>query len=474
MSFQSIPFFFFLPLFLLCYFLTKGRGRLIVCLSGSYIFCGWADWRFAGLLLASTLVDYLLARCMMVTLESRTKQAILVASIVINLGSLMLFKYFNFFVQNLGTIFTGASQTDAALKLILPVGISFYTFQKMGYMIDLFRGSIRGERSFLRYALFVSFFPKLVAGPIVSAKQFLPQLQVDQRPEWSRIVSGLELMLQGFLKKAVIANSLAVVADNVFAKPEFHTSLTLIVGAIFYTFQIYCDFSGYSDIAIGLGRVLGFDLGINFNHPYFAASFGEFWKRWHISLSQWFKDYLYIPLGGNRHGATRTLRNLLITMLACGLWHGANWTFIIWGGLHAVYLALERVAGLAFTWVHRSQGLLSGILAEGLRIVTVFILVTFAWIFFRSSSLASSLTFIHGIVSLDNLSFSAVPSEFWVVKGLTLILFLICAEGLQAFLPRIGSLYQRSGLRLAASVVMLWCIALLGVFANNAFIYSRF
>jgi alginate O-acetyltransferase complex protein AlgI len=474
MSFQSVPFLVFLPAFLLCYFLTKGRVRLAVCLVGTYIFCGWADWRFAGLLFASTLADYLLARYMLVMARSTGRRTILVASIVINLGSLMLFKYSNFFIQNFATVVTGTSHIDPALRLILPVGISFYTFQKIGYMVDLFRGTIQGERSFLRFALFVSFFPKLVAGPIVGSQLLLPQLQADQRPEWNNVVNGLELMLQGFFKKAVIANSLAVIVDHCFATPEFQTSLTLIIGAVFYAFQIYCDFSGYSDIAIGLGRVLGFDLGINFNHPYFAASFSEFWKRWHISLSQWLKDYLYIPLGGNRCGTAKTIRNLFITMLACGLWHGANWTFLIWGGLHAIYLAMERGVSLLVGRMSDGQGHALSLFYRGVQMVLVFTFVTFAWIFFRAASVASAFTFIQGIVSLDNLAFSDVPLQFWVVKGLILIGLLVCAEGLKASLPEVCSIYRRSGLRLATNAVLLWCIALLGVFSNGIFIYSRF
>lgn len=474
MSFQSVPFLVFLPAFLLCYFLTRGRVRLAVCLAGSYIFCGWADWRFPGLLFASSLVDYVLARRMMVAADSKARRMTLVASIMINIGSLTLFKYFNFFTQNFATIFTGTAQTDAALKLILPLGISFYTFQKIGYMVDLFRGTIQGERSFVRFALFVSFFPKLVAGPIVSAKLFLPQLQADQRPEWNNVVNGLELMLRGFFKKAVIANSLAVVVDHCFAGPEFQTSLALIIAAIFYTFQIYCDFSGYSDIAIGLGRVLGFDLGINFNHPYFATSVGDFWRRWHISLSQWLREYLYIPLGGSRNGTVKTVRNIFITMLICGFWHGPNWTFVIWGGLHGLYLTMERIGSLLFKRMSTRQGHASGMLSRGLQTVMVFILVTFAWIFFRSASVGSALTFIQGIARLDNLALSGVQLQFWVVKGFALIGLLVCAEGLKVFLPRINSIYQRSGLRFATSAVMLWCIALLGVFSNSIFIYSRF
>ena len=478
MSFQSTQFLAFLPSFLLCYFLTKGRVRLGVCLVGSYVFCGWTDWRFAGLLFASSLVDYLLARYMMTATDSRVRQITLIVSIATNIGSLVLFKYFNFFVQNFTTILTGASQTDAALKLILPIGISFYTFQKIGYTIDVFRGTVQGERSFLRYALFVSFFPKLVAGPIVSAKQFLPQLQVDQQPEWRRIVSGLELMLQGFFKKAVIANSLAVVVDNCFTKPEFQTSLTLSIAAIFYTFQIYCDFSGYSDIAIGLGRVLGFDLGINFNHPYFATSFAEFWKRWHISLSQWLRDYLYIPLGGSRYGTVKSIRNVFITMLVCGLWHGANWTFVIWGGLHGLYLTMERIGTFALARLNRSQSQLSGIFVKGLQMVAVFALVALAWIFFRSPSVGAAISFIQGMMSLDNLAFSAVPLRFWVVKGAALIVLLVFAEGFKDFLPSVVSVRGRVGLRVelrvATGALMLWCIALLGTFTNNIFIYSRF
>ena len=474
MSFQSLPFLVFLPAFLVCYFLTRGRLRLIVCLVGSYIFCGWADWRFAGLLFASTVADYLLARYMMVQALPTGRRRILVASIVINLGSLMLFKYFDFFIQSFATVLLGSARIDPALTLILPVGISFYAFQKIGYMVDLFRRTIQGERSFVRFALFVSFFPKLVAGPIVGSQLLLPQLQDDRQPEWNNVVNGLELMLQGFFKKVVVANSLAVMVDHCFATPQFQTSLTLIIGALFYAFQIYCDFSGYSDIAIGLGLLLGFDLGINFNHPYFAASFSEFWKRWHISLSQWLKDYLYIPLGGNRRGTARTIRNLFITMLACGLWHGANWTFLIWGGLHAVYLAMERAGSLLLAHIKGPRTPFNSIFATGLRMTMVFTLVTVAWIFFRSSSVTSALTFIQGIASLDNLAFSAVPLQFWVVKGLVLIGLLVCAEALRDSLPGLCSICGRSGLRVATSAALLWCIALLGVFGNSIFIYSQF
>ena len=475
MSFYSTAFLLFLPFFLSGYFLTRGRLRLVVCLAGSYIFYGWADWRFAGLLAGSTSIDYLLSRRLMGTSEMKGRKALLVASITLNIGLLVLFKYFNFFVEGFSAIISyGAAQHSASLTLILPVGISFYTFQKIGYMVDLYRGAIDGEKSFLRFATFVAFFPKLMAGPIVSAPKFLPQLQTDHPLDWNKITGGLELMLQGFFKKAVIANSLGVVVDNFFAHPEFQTSLTLMVGAIFYSFQIYCDFSGYSDIAIGLGRVLGFDLGINFERPYFAMSFSDFWKRWHISLSEWLRDYVYIPLGGSREGTARTIRNLLVTMLICGLWHGANWTFIVWGGLHGLYLAAQRLLGSSF---RRSVEHFEGAPRTLMRVtqmLTVSVFVTIAWIFFRAPSLGSALAFLQGIGSLDNLAFSAVPLRFWVVKGILLIGMLISIEGLHLVAPRVTQALGSAHFRFATNAAMLWCIALFGVFSNSIFIYSHF
>ncbi|MGE0323043.1 MAG: MBOAT family protein [Polyangiaceae bacterium] len=336
MLFNSLAFLAFFAAFLLPFFFTRGKARLVVCLVASYVFYGWWDWRFTGLLAFSTIVDFQVGKYLHATTDQAKRRRWLLVSLVVNLGLLGVFKYLNFFIDSAVEVSTalGLHASKKHLSLILPVGISFYTFQTLSYTLDIYRKQLEPEPSFVRFAAYVAFFPQLVAGPIVRAAEFLPQLRKDPRFDANRFESGMSLIAWGFVKKVVVADSLASVVDHRFRVPEAHDALSLGLGVFCYAFQIYADFSGYSDIAIGTARLLGYDFPENFRRPYFSTSFREFWRRWHITLSTWLRDYLYIPLGGNRTPGYRTYRNLMLTMLLGGLWHGANWTFVVWGGLH--------------------------------------------------------------------------------------------------------------------------------------------
>ena len=342
MLFNSLEFFLFLPIvFILYWFVCKKylKTQNILLLIASYVFYGMWDWRFLSLILFSTIVDYFVA-LKINTLEHQTKRKLwLSVSIIFNLGLLGFFKYYNFFVDSwvdLVSMFGYHMQSTWTLKVILPVGISFYTFQTMSYSFDVYYKKIKPTRDFLSFAAFVSFFPQLVAGPIERASNLLHQITNKRTFNYNQSVSGLKLILWGLFKKVVIADALGPLVDDIFTNYNSYPSSTLILGAVFFSFQIYGDFSGYSDIAIGTSRLFGFNLMKNFSFPYFSRDIAEFWRRWHISLSTFLKDYLYIPIGGNKHGAIRTNINLMITMLLGGLWHGASWNFITWGAINGV------------------------------------------------------------------------------------------------------------------------------------------
>ena len=371
-------------------------------LAASYFFYGWWDWRFCFLLLFVTFMSYITA------LYSR-KKAAYITGIVIPLIVLGIFKYFNFFLDSIAYL---SGHEISTLKIILPVGISFYTFQALSYVIDVHRGNIQVERDFIRLALYISFFPQLVAGPIVRASDFLPQLrESSRRITPSNFCAGIQLMAVGFFKKAVLADHISVFVDDVFRVPVAFHWATIILAVISYSMQIYFDFSGYSDIASGCAKCLGYDFRINFNLPYISQSISEFWRRWHISLSSWLKDYLYIPLGGNRKGRFRQLVNIMITMILGGLWHGANWTFVFWGGLNGIALCCEKVF---MKREHKSSIILS--LA---RIIAVFSFVSFTWIFFRAENFTSSWEVIRGIITLQN---GIVQPFFWSFFALVIMI----------------------------------------------------
>jgi len=371
---------FFLLVFALHWALPGPRARKAWLLLASWFFYGCWDWRFLSLILFSTALDYCVGlRLVPPGLSATRRRAWLVLSLVGNLGLLGFFKYFHFFVDSalalLATLgFEGHRPT---LELVLPVGISFYTFQTLSYTIDVYRGRLQPRRSPLDFALFVAFFPQLVAGPIVRAADFLPQLDAPRR--WSRVDvrAALVLFLIGFVKKACISDNLAPLVERYFDAPGDFGALSAWIAVPAYAVQIYCDFSGYSDMAIACAALLGYELCLNFARPYLAGDLIEFWRRWHISLSTWLRDYLYIPLGGNRHGALRTYRNLLLTMLLGGLWHGAGWNFVLWGGLHGLGLAALRARA----------GFTSARLPSWLGVPVTFVFVCLCWIFFRASDL---------------------------------------------------------------------------------------
>jgi alginate O-acetyltransferase complex protein AlgI len=343
MVFSSITFFAFFSIVLLAMVLTKipvfasRRLRHGILLFASYIFYGWWDWRFCFLMFALTLVAYVSA----LRIAKRPKQKMwIVIGVAVPLVILGFFKYFNFFVESFVRVW-GISRGNS-LSIILPVGISFYTFQSLSYTIDVYRKKIRVERDFSRLALYIAFFPQLVAGPIVRAGDFLPQLEEDRNISFSNFKTGIQIFIFGLFKKVVVADWLSVFVDDVFRTPAAFHAISLVLAVIAYSIQIYFDFSGYSDMAIGCAKCLGYDFERNFNLPYMSRNVSEFWTRWHISLSSWLKEYLYIPLGGNRKGTARTYINNMLTMLLGGLWHGANWTFVVWGGIQGAALCFQK------------------------------------------------------------------------------------------------------------------------------------
>lgn len=496
MLFTSWVFLVFLALFCLAYWTFHGRARLWTMFLFSLVFYGWWDWRFIALLLFSAVLDYNLGIWIADSSNPRRRRALVVTSVIINLSFLGFFKYFNFFADSAAQAlrWVGVGVAYQPLHIILPVGISFYVFKTMSYTIDVYRGRQASERDLLRYTTFVVFFPELVAGPIVRASRMLPQLREDHPFEFERMLSGAALISSGYVRKAVIADSLAPLVDVRFAHPETQTALSLLLGVYFYAFQIYCDFSGYSAIAIGLARVFGFDFGGNFDKPYLSRSFSEFWTRWHISLSSWLRDYLYIPLGGNRGGYWKTRRNLMLTMLLGGLWHGANWTFIAWGALHGLYLIGEKALA---PFAKRAARLLRIPMPvwSGLLVVLVFHLTCLGWVFFRAPTFSVAVAVLRGIWSHGNMQFSAVEQRFLVVKSLVLILGLVAIEAWDRLRPSWRDRAERAhdiatiaapsvpvwfdvplspAYRLAATAICLWLLALLGTFAGNAFIYFQF
>lgn len=343
MQFVSITFLIFFVLLLLSLNLCRTeRQRRIVLLMASWLFYAWWDWRFPVLLLIQVLTAWTTGRALMEIKENgRKKKAVLSAGIIICLSMLIICKYFNFFIESFCLAF--GIESPGTLNVILPVGISFYTLQSLSYMIDIYRGKVTGTLPLWLVALYIGFFPQIMSGPIVKAHDFLPQLEQEHKLKWKNIEEGGQIFLFGLVKKFVIADTLAVCVDAVYAAPAAYSWMSILIAVCAYSFQIYGDFSGYSDMAIGVAKALGYDLGRNFNAPYLAANPSEFWQRWHISLSSWFKEYVYFPLGGSRKGHVRTLINLLIVMLLSGLWHGAAWTYIMWGVLHGICSAIHRL-----------------------------------------------------------------------------------------------------------------------------------
>ena len=403
MLFNSIDFAIFLPIvFIVYWFVTNKNLKLqnLLIVVASYVFYGWWDWRFLSLILFSTIVDYTIGRQLKNKENQLKRRVLLWSSILVNLGLLGFFKYYNFFLDNFITVFSFFGQEIQAnsLNIILPVGISFYTFQTLSYTIDVYKRKLEPTNDFIAFSAFVSFFPQLVAGPIERATHLLPQFYKKRTFDYSKAVDGMRQILWGLFKKIVIADNCAEYANLIFNNSADYSGSTLVLGALFFTFQIYGDFSGYSDIAIGTSRLFGFDLMQNFNFPYFSRDIAEFWRRWHISLSTWFRDYLYIPLGGSRGGTWMKVRNTFIIFIVSGFWHGANWTFIVWGALNAIYfLPLLLTNNNRNNLETIALGKFFPSLKEFCFMLLTFGLTVFAWIFFRAENIGHAVQYISDI-----------------------------------------------------------------------------
>jgi alginate O-acetyltransferase complex protein AlgI len=413
MLFNSIDFAVFLPVvFLLYWFVINRNLRLqnLLIVLASYVFYGWWDWRFLSLIIFSTCVDYFVGIGLL-RQESIFKRRILLwTSVLVNIGFLGVFKYYNFFLENFVAAFTffGSDISPGSLNIILPVGISFYTFQTLSYTLDVYKGKLEPTRDFIAFSAFVSFFPQLVAGPIERATNLLPQFYNKRSFDYHQAVDGLRQILWGLFKKIVIADNAARFANMIFNNSADYPGSVLVIGGFFFALQIYGDFSGYSDIAIGTARLFGFNLMTNFAFPYFSRDIAEFWRRWHISLSSWFRDYLYIPLGGSRGGTWMKVRNTFIIFIVSGFWHGANWTFIVWGTLNAIYFLPLLLSNKNRTYLNTvAQGRFLPSFRETFSIMLTFSLTIFAWIFFRAENMSHALSYISEIFSSSIL---AVPT----------------------------------------------------------------
>lgn len=418
MLFNSMAFAIFLPIVFILYWALPHRYRWVLLWVASYYFYMSWNAKYVVLILLTTVVSYFAAVFIDKVDDKKSKKAILAVALIICLGILFTFKYFNFFTGSVAALLQSISipVTAPVLNLVLPVGISFYTFQTLSYVIDVYRGDVKPEKNFGIYATFISFFPQLVAGPIERTRNLLPQIKAEHRFDYDKAVRGAELMLIGFYKKLVIADSVSKYVDYAYADIHSHSGLDLIIIIFFFTMQIYCDFSGYSDIAIGTASLMGIDLMTNFKSPYFSASVKEFWSRWHISLSTWFKDYVYIPLGGNRCSFIRRNINLLITFLVSGLWHGANWTFVLWGLLHGMAQIIENLFDKQLKRVRNNK------IGHWISVFVVFAFCNIAWVFFRASSLSDAVyvvthilsgigdirKYLHCSLGLDIISFSLI------------------------------------------------------------------
>lgn len=483
MLFNSIDFAIFLPIvFILYWFVTKRSLKLqnLLLMVASYFFYACWDWRFLFLLMFSTVLDYFTGLQMQDAPNMKKKRFWFWLSVVINLGFLGVFKYYNFFAESFAELLGhfGLEVHPYTLSIVLPVGISFYTFHGLSYVIDIYKDRIRAERNFIDYALFVSFFPLLVAGPIERATHLLPQIKKPRTFDYSRAVDGMRQILWGLFKKVVIADNCATFANDIFSNSADHSGSTLVLGALFFTFQIYGDFSGYSDIALGTARLFGIELLRNFAFPYFSRDIAEFWRRWHISLSSWFRDYLYIPLGGSKGGTWMRVRNTFIIFIVSGFWHGANWTFIVWGALNAIYfLPLLLTNRNRNNMEIVAQGRLFPSLKEVWMMASTFALTVLAWIFFRAENLGHAVSYIGGII---NSSLFTIPDYAALIPAcvvLCLIAFFMVIEWLgreeQFALAKLGAGWKRP-VRWSFYVLLVFIMGLFLKSEETPFIYFQF
>ena len=472
MLFNTLEYFLFLPItFFLYWAIKETKYQNIFILISSYVFYGWWDWRFLFLIFLSTVVDYFVAIRIEQDNKKKSKTLYLLISIIFNLSILGFFKYYNFFIDSWIELLSkiGYQVTDVwTLKIILPVGISFYTFQTMSYSLDVYRSKIKSTKDFISFASFVSFFPQLVAGPIERASNLLPQILNKRKFDYKQSVNGLKLILWGLFKKVVIADSLSLLVTPIF---ENYTSLNggeLLLGLIYFSFQIYCDFSGYSDIAIGTAKMFGIELRSNFIFPYFSRDISEFWRRWHVSLSSWFRDYIYIPLGGSKKAKWITIRNIFIIFIISGFWHGANFTFIAWGLIHALLYLVIALSNKnrRYTTSIVAENRMTPSIKEIFQISITFFTVMISWVFFRSNTITDSFLYLRKII----IDFD-IPISY--SSGLVYIFFFIVSDWLNRKDERnplnISSVY----VRWTAYILMLLLILGHGG-QKNEFIYFQF
>lgn len=477
MLFNSLPYLFFLPVVFLFYWKIFGRSYKIqnlFLLAASYFFYAWWDYRFLILILFSTLLDYLIALQISRQKEKQFKKYYLYLSLLSNLGLLGFFKYFNFFIESWIESWSvlGLEMSYSSWNIILPVGISFYTFQTLSYTIEVYKERMQPTQNLLDFSLYVAFFPQLVAGPIERPQNLLPQLRKRRKFDFIQAKEGIHLILWGLFKKVVIADSCAMYVNVIFDNYESMNSLSLLLGAVYFAFQIYGDFSGYSDIAIGTAKLLGINLMQNFNYPYFSRNIGEFWRRWHISLSTWFRDYLYIPLGGSKATVNNTIRNIFIIFLVSGLWHGANFTFIAWGGLHAIFFlpVLLMNRNRIYRDIVAKENYLPS-LTEIAQIFITFSLVCLGWIFFRAASISVAIGYLQRLLYFDNFKIQYLAIERYNVELILLIISFIAFEWHHRRLE-----HPFSGrFRILKIAVVILFLLTLGVYSDyQEFIYFQF
>lgn len=480
MLFNSFEFLLFFIIVTTLYFVLPHKFRWALLLVASCVFYMFFIPAYILILFLTIIIDYI-AGILIENASGKRRKQYLYISLVANIGVLAIFKYYNFLNDNITEIFTWAGSANPIpyLDIILPIGLSFHTFQAMSYTIEVYRGHQKAERHFGIYSLYVMFYPQLVAGPIERPQNLLHQFHTKHYFDYNRVTDGLKLMAWGLFKKAVIADRLSLMVDTVYSDPANHYGFAVILATIFFAIQIYCDFSGYSDMAIGAAQVMGFKLMTNFNRPYFAKSISEFWKRWHISLSTWFKDYLYVPLGGNRVVKWRWYFNLFITFMVSGLWHGANWTFIVWGALHGFYLVFALVSHDYRKKLSQITGLSENpVLHKWLQSLSVFVLVSFAWIFFRATTIHDAFTLIQNAMvlntaQLSSTMFSANYYEFFL--GIFFIILLFSIEWTKRGREMRKFVNSKPlWFRFSVYILLVLVIINFGVFGGNNFIYFQF
>ena len=471
MLFNSFTYLLFFPIVCGLYFLIPAKSKNIFLLIASYYF--YLNWEpvYCLLILFSSVVTWVCAYKIEKISKQQKRKLILVICLLLNLSVLGVFKYANFVSHSVVSFMEllHIKMYVPEFKLLLPVGISFYTFQAIGYTIDVYRKEIKAEKKFHIYALFVSFFPQLIAGPIERAKNFMPQFYQEHKFDVARVVEGLRLILWGYFMKVVIADRLTTYVDAVYNNAAHHSSITLIVATIFFTFQIYCDFGGYSNIAVGCAKIMGFNLTTNFNRPYLSTGTIEFWRRWHITLSTWFRDYVYIPLGGNRCSRFRNYSNLMVTFVLSGLWHGANWTFVIWGGLNGIFQVIEKAIS-----PKRKINTEKSIIRKYSKIICTFTLITFTWIFFRANNVSDAFLIVGKITSFKGSLFTNNIDS--LIYGAVLIFILVFSDILQEnnngkhfFLCN-----NKKYIRYFSYLFIVIIILVIGVFDSSQFIYFQF